>query len=302
MWTMGAGNWIKYGWGTSMNEEWVPGMQLNMDLSNRPTVNDCPHPTYAAIAAVHRIAKEYPAPYTLMCSGGLDSQTMLLSWHMSGVPFNVVSMQYKSSGMFFNDYDLVELGLLSERLDIQIDYKEFDLLTFLDSELPDVAKLNDCDSPQICTMLKAAELIKEGTILFSGNYLGVFARVNYTLLGAHRYAMRTETPNRKVIPFFLLHDPTFTTSFAAFGGKSETPARVYVDSGFPVVLPEKKFTGFEKIKEYFDKYHDDIPPMIRLKYSCKPSARAFDILYRHPYQGVLEEYRDFVSVNQILER
>ena len=300
MWTIGAGNWIKYGWGLSMKEEWKPNMQLYMDLTNRPSAKDCPHPIVAAIAAVHAIAKKYPAPYTLMCSGGLDSQAMLYAWHLSGVPFNVVSIQYKSSGTFFNDYDLTELETLSKNLGVHIDYREFDLMSFLRDELPTVARFNDCDSPQICTFIRMSEMIRRGTILFGGNYIGPRAFVNYTLLGLHRYSLRVSSPKRTLIPFFLMHDPVLASSFESFSNGKSQPAEVYASAGFPLAIPVRKFNGFEKIKEFFDRYHDDIPGLYRLTYSGKPSARAFDLLFRHPYEGVGNSYRDKIEMKQIL--
>lgn len=97
-----------------------------------------------------------------------------------------------------------------------------------------------------------------------------------------------------------MHDPVLASAFDPFSNGKLEPAAIYASAGFPLAIPVRKFNGFEKIKEFFDRYHDDIPSLHRLKYSDKPSDRAFDLLFRHPYEGVGHQYKDRAAMKQML--
>lgn len=296
MWSMGADDWIKYGWDSG---KWVPGAQLTIDLRSKEIAGnlDIHH---VAVSAVHKIVDTYPAPFTLMCSGGIDSQTMIWCWSLAKVPFNIMSTRYKSNGVFFNEYDLVSLRDFCNTNSFTITYQDFDLINFLEFGLPDIARDNDCDSPQICTHIKMTESITSGTVCFSGNCLMPRAHLNYTLLGMHRYALRSSTQSRQIIPFFLLHDPVLAKSFVKTSASFKSLDDIYRLAGVPIVSPPSKYNGFENIKEFYDKYYDRVTTVDRLQYAAKPSKRVFDLLFRHPYEGAGNQYKDSVQVNQIL--
>ena len=131
MFKMGTGNWIKYGWGDSLKEEWSPDESLTMDYTEFDISKLSSDPISAAIEAVEEISKTYPGPYTLMCSGGVDSQAMIWAWHKAGVPFNIVSIRYISDGIFFNQHDLVQLDEFCSKYNFTVNYKDFDLINFL---------------------------------------------------------------------------------------------------------------------------------------------------------------------------
>ena len=287
MWRMGAENWIRYGWGEEMSSTWTPDNKLHVDFSNHDPINPATTPSDAAILTVNDIINSYPAPYTLMCSGGVDSQLMIWAWRISQVPFKVVSVKYKSNGIWFNDYDLKELEELSNKTNLPIDYREFDIIDFLENGLSTVANDNDCDSPQICTHIKISEMVDSGTILFSGNIIqSKMSIINYTILGLHRYSLRASTATRKVIPFFLLHDPRFAFSFDQYSNLSNQKSKLYEIGGCPLICQPDKFNGFEKLKEYYDKYFMRVSIEDRKRFISKPSHRVFDLLFRHPYEGV----------------
>jgi hypothetical protein len=71
----------------------------------------------------------------------------------------------------------------------------------------------------------------------------------------------------------------------------ETPAedfiydRIYERCGLKIFRQEKKLTGFELVKDLYDKlYLKTISLQQRMKYSTKPSKRAFDVMLRYPYE------------------
>lgn len=290
--SFGANNWIKYGWGPNLEDKFC-NEPLVIDLSSYMEPEQPISPIDAAVNAVHKIAETYPAPYTLMSSGGVDSQCMIWAWHLSGVPFNVTSVRYVSEGVWFNEHDLVQLAEFSDMHKILVKYLDFDIINFLENDLPAVATTYDCDSPQLSTHIKMTELVSEGTILFGGNYIHPNGTMcSNTLLGLQRYADSINDPNRAVIPFFLLHDPVLAYSFLplhiaeknSFHCIEETSV-IYQRAGFPVIPQSQKFNGFEQVKIHYDddKYNVRISPKTRLQYCKHPSKRKFDLLFRYPY-------------------
>lgn len=285
---LGANDWIKYGWSTKLSSEFTPGEPLVVDCSNYISI-DYPTALDAAIQTVHTIVREYPAPYTLMCSGGVDSQAMLWAWHKSGQPYTVLSVKYISDSIWFNQHDISTLVQFSELHSIPITYAEFDVIEFLENNLSAVATINECDSPQICTHIQMTNLVPEGTAIFSGNYMSLEFQIplTYTLLGMHRYARQLkETSKLRVVPFFFLHTPELSHSFK----KPSTnhtgylyKCDIYSYNGFPVIAQSKKYTGFEQLKEYYDRFSDRVSRKARIVYSEKPSNRVFDLLFRYPY-------------------
>jgi hypothetical protein len=286
MTTLGSDNWIKYGWGTEMVSHYTIGDRLHIDFSNCTNKKNIPA-MLASSLAVDDIVEHYPAPYTLMCSGGVDSQAMIWAWHNSKIPFTVLSVKYISDNIWFNEHDLRELNVFCELYNIPIRYETFDILSFLENNLADICIKYDCDSPQIATHIKITEFVSHGTVMFSGNTLP--HSFSHTLLSMHRYGLSLEQQTSiKIVPFFLCHTPSLAYSFirpsdARIGylGKVDT----YISNSFPVIPQASSFNGFEELKKYYDQFfYNRITPVQRLHYSSKPSNRTFDHLFRHPYQ------------------
>lgn len=293
MWSFGHEDWIKYGWGPNMQATRNDCEPLYMDFSN----NKIPIKQMASLDAAHlaieHITKNYPKPYYLMCSGGIDSQTMLWAWHTSGVEYQVVSVKYITDYGWckrrFNQHDLVTLDEFCGIHGIPINYKTFDVIDFLENgELQKVSKENNCNSPQICTHIKMCSDIEDGTILFSGNFLSmpgantvdiIRSTLNYTILGLQRRSLV-----RKMVPFFLNFTPELAYSLSHGREHSVKSDRPIISSlrhhGYPVIEPKQKFNGFEKIKDHYDQYDDTITALQRLQYRSRGGVRAFDFMFR----------------------
>lgn len=274
---MGHDNWIKYGWGPELSSDYSLGKELRIDFTNFNNPKKILSPSEAAIDAVHKIAETYPAPYTLMCSGGRDSQTMILSWLAAGVPFQIMSFRYISENIFFNEHDLIALECLSKLYDLEINYQDLDIISFLENELDKINQLTDCGSPQLATHIKFSDFVPNGTIIYSGNVLlENRALMGYVGLSIHRNAINIASETKKIIPFFLLHTPDL--AYCLLNNTQIDP------DIFPLTCtPVQKFTGFEKIKEYYDKYSNRVTAQHKLKSACYPSSRVFDLLFRYPY-------------------
>lgn len=248
-------------------------------------------PMDAGIHAVNYIVENYPSPYTLMLSGGIDSQAMLWAWHKSRKEFKIVSARYNQD---MNSHDLKTLEKFALLHRIPITFLDFDVLDFLEKDYDNWANTYNCSSPQICTYMKIASLVESGTRIFSGNYIshtGIDS-LDYTILGLKRYAEITNTP---VVPFFFLSTPELAYSFMNISYKQissldysenyKNRVHCYQEGGYPVIAQDIKYTGFEKIKDYYDQHYNHLITIKhKLMVSSNPSRRVFDLLLRHPYE------------------
>ena len=256
----------------------------------------------AAQHTIEYITQNYPAPYTLYLSGGVDSQAMLYAWHKSGVPYKTFSATYNQS---LNDYDIHNLREFSAQHNINIDYHDFDLISFLENEHDYYANEYRCGSPQITTFMKLADLTTEGTVIFSGQYimkekqngnLGIPDRNNWSL---YHYGIKS---NKNIVPFFFLETNELAYAFDVMLPEIQvfhTPGS-YMDkvkcfqlNGFPVIEQEQGFNGFEKIKIMYDTNPPRLPT-VQEKISKLPSqtsTRNFDVLYRNKYEVSFIKYK-----------
>jgi hypothetical protein len=285
-------DWIKFGWGDKFQQEFDKSLHYYVDASARIISNK----SLIEIAnrVISDITKKYPPPYYLMVSGGLDSQAMLWCWLNSNVPFQAISFRYTGATNFktyLNDHDLVELDKFCNANDINVEYHNFDIISFLENDLEKYAVKYQCTSPQICTHMRLSELVPNGTVIFSGNFLRDF-HYDYTILGLKRYANKSL---RNIIPFFFLHDSelaNITLQLRSTKQNYDSKIEFYEGLAVPVIPQPNKQTGFEIIKDYYDTRNDlIISPKERIRYSSKPSKRKFDILFRYRYHDLIP-YQD----------
>lgn len=253
----------------------------------KETVND---PLAAAIEAVNDIVNNYSAPYNLLASGGIDSQAMIYAWKQSNYPFNVYSFRYNDT---YNLHDIDTLAVFCKREGIQYKIIDFDYISFLETEHDSIAKKYQCSSPQITMHIKMASFF-QGTCIYAGNFLNTgSANLTHAIMGLYRFSNTIEGKN--VIPYFFLHTPELAYSFRKLknidnsGGYTKR-IQMYQDGGFPVIPQEKKFTGFEKFKEYYDNHQYVLQDITnRLKFHNRASHRPFDWLFRYPYEELFQD-------------
>lgn len=259
----------------------------------------------AARYTVEYICNNYPGPYNLCVSGGIDSQAMIYAWHISNKPFNLYSAVYNND---FNLYDLETLTLFANNYNLLVNYIHLDVLDFLEKEHSIYAQNYLCGSPHITAYMKIADTIQNGTVIFSGNYIpkrkAIIAPEN--VMGLYHYSVLS---GRSCVPFFLCETrelahsfdqsiiPTLIDDANRVKGYTNKVA-IYTYNGFPVI-PQSLYnssylrdisgqTGFEKVKEYFDDDNNLPRPITSLdKITRLPSQRSnrnFDLLYRNKYE------------------
>lgn len=274
-------NWFKMGFGADL-EEYNPLFNFALDFSDAVSYPD-KNIVDIAIDTVNSIVKDYPPPFNLMASGGVDSQAMIYAWLISGQQFNIVSFKYTDgNGEIFNKHDLENLDLFAQRYNLDVDYREINIIDFLENDLISLADSIRCTSPQICAHAKIASLV-DGTVIFSGNALYRSATMyNYTVFGIQRFSLT----HRNVIPFFFLYDKFIAGAFLDSSrnlnmDEYHNKCDLYRQAGFPVIPQPDKYNGFERIKEYYDLQQDRITINDRLRFINKPSKRVFDVLFRY---------------------
>lgn len=289
-------DWINFGWGPKLSKSFSSSENYHIDFTNanyssRKISDVC-------IDAINNICNQYPPPYNLMVSGGIDSQAMIWCWKQTSVPFEIVTIRYiDQHGTVLNSHDIDNITKFSLLYDIKPQYIDFDIINFLENNLLDYAIKYQCTSPQITTYMCMSEMINNGTIVFSGDFLPYAATYSYTIFGLKRYA---DTTKRNIIPFFLLYDSELSTILTRYTNTHEDMLtndayHIKVNAmkkiGIPIIPQERKFSGFEKVKELYDARFDLVSVKDRLKYSSMPSKRIFDIVFRYKISEVVQ-YKD----------
>ena len=271
-------------------------LNINRHVSLNINPNIKPNILLALLAYIDKIVASYPPPYTLMCSGGADSQVMIWAWELSGHAYNAVHVTYDD----YNKFDTDTLDEFTKKYEIPYKKINFDVINFLENDLDTYARKYQCASPHICTYMAMSELIPAGTKIFSGNLVYVSARLplNNTIFGLQRY---TTISKNSIIPFFLLQDDDVTSAAAKLYNSLDTSGipliqenngrdtgyavkvLMYTTAGIPIVSQEDHFTGFDRIKDYYDQFQNRVSFKERLRYSIYGSKRVFDHLFRHKY-------------------
>lgn len=217
----------------------------------------------------------------LCLSGGVDSQAMIQSWMEAGLKFDIAVMVFKGE---HNNHDYDHAKLYCDKIGIDPVLVEIDVINFLVRDNHEFGEKYRCTSPHFNTHYKFFDKLREmgytgicggGTALAKGKDgwgpVPTPAQMNYV-----EYARLNEFP---VINNFLGYDPKLCWTIALLTpphdtmwvGAVETLDSIKVDNekryrakvvgyqnhGFDVIPQEEKFTGFEKVKDYFaDKYND----------------------------------------------
>lgn len=274
-------------WG--LLDNWCVGQRLNDRhwWSIRPGVVDADllEPSLAAfksyrVDAANRLLDTMGSRPVLAVSGGVDSQAMLQSFYETGRSFDIASLVFKGS---LNQHDIEFAEQAAARWGKKLYLIELDVMQFLLRELDNYADRYQCNSPQFaCHHWFYEQLIEQG---FTGIVAGgdawtpvtdgswrwactmarcawlTFARVNnFTLHG--NFLASTWQLN---FSLGACYDPTPDLDRLAEENKDnfgEFSRQMIVDRyqqkltafrrfGFDIVPQSNKFTGFEKVKEYF---------------------------------------------------
>lgn len=249
-------------------------------------------PLESAEIAINHILKNYPKPYHVMVSGGIDSQATLYSWKLFGKDFIPTYVTYNTN---LNNHDLITLFEFSKNNKIDLLSYDFDVLDFYNTQHEEYVYKYNCPSPHLTVHLSMIKNLP-GTVIMSGNFL-----INPSLTPSNQIGFHNGVNERSFIPFFFWSHPNLAYSLILHRKKTnyrETqdsqfyPYRVkeYIDMGFPVISQGKvKYTGFEQIKEiYRENYKPANPAITKLRYyATRRNYDPYDEILRYPYEGKL---------------
>lgn len=250
---------------------------------------------------VQSIMENYKPPYRVMVTGGVDSQTVLLAWKWFGKDYIPTCVTYNGD---YNRHDLVTLDKFATRENISVEYIDFDLFSFYESRYFELADIYKIASPHFGAHIGMTENL-DGTVIFSGDRLpkkgGAIAVPNVCLYNA--------SINRSMVPYFLIQTPELAYSklhtlsklsseYQLIQDQYLTKVEILQREGLPVIPQDNKYTGFERVKEFYDQYHSKIPKSVKLKYASRPSKRAYDLLFRYP----LEEKYGYSKFKYLINR
>ena len=202
---------------------------------------------------------------------------MLNAFIASGVPFKTVIMRFNNN---LNDFDTEEMIEFCDKHQIPYKIFDFNVLDFFESgTYLHYGKTYQCRSPQLATHLYLCDHIK-GCPVFAwqapeffhysdpkdNKQMVCFGLPGYLHSVYIRYFVQTK---RWGVPFFFLYTPELLCSFfhlpliQKLVWFSQKGANVYYSyilkclsyrhSGFSVHPRKNKYTGFEKIKDHYDR-------------------------------------------------
>lgn len=206
----------------------------------------------------------------LCLSGGVDSQAMIQAWQEAGLKFDVAVMKFSND---LNNQDVDHAKLYCNTNNIPIKEIEFDVVNFLTRESIEQGEKYRCTSPHFITHYKFFDILREmgytgiccGGTAFAPGKDGwgpapSIAQINYL-----EYSKLNEFP---VFGNFLGYDAKLCWSIALltpphaaswhkesidFANDTRYLSKVegYQRHGLNIIPQSQKYTGFEKVKDYF---------------------------------------------------
>lgn len=227
----------------------------------------------------------------LCLSGGIDSQAMIQCWKEAGLKFDVAILVFNDN---LNSHDTEMARLFCKKYNIEPVEININVIKYLTREHYVQAEKYHCTSPHFSTHYKMFDMLKDmgytgiccggqafakdettwGPCLSAAqiNYLE-YSRINqFPVLGNFLgydpnlcWSIAILTPSEfkwEVSPLDSLDEATHKRYLAKIEG--------YTRHGFDIMPQESKFTGFEKVKEYFAAQTKD--------------PWTFEKRFRHPFE------------------
>jgi len=224
---------------------------------------------------------------TVCMSGGVDSQAMAYSFIKANVPFKVAILMFSDN---LNRHDLKEAFQFCEEFKIPFKVYEIDILNFFESnQYKSYSKKYRCYSPQLIVHLYLLDLIDDFAVM-AGNPI----QMTLNQRGKYSFNMPSDLyfcyeryfkkNNKEGLGLFFMATPELIYSFwrcpsfkQLLSGKNlnidsssyEFKIKLYNEGGFKVNPQSTKQTGFEFIREYYQKKFPGENP-------------AFDLMFRAP--------------------
>lgn len=216
----------------------------------------------------------------LAVSGGIDSQAMLQSFVEAGIDFDIATMVFNYD---YNSHDVEFARQTAERYGRKIVEIPLDVMRFLQLQLWDYAEKYQCNSPQFsCHHWFYEQLISLGyDCVIAGGHTWIpwagntwiwgntparhawwtFAQVNQFALRGN-FLASTWQLNCAITLNYPLHEQVDDsrgkvtdddeTGRLIEAAQYQKKVLAFRNFGFDIIPQKNKFTGFEKVKAYFN--------------------------------------------------
>ncbi|MFZ3231168.1 MAG: hypothetical protein WA160_13250 [Pseudobdellovibrio sp.] len=238
----------------------------------------------------------------LCVSGGIDSEVMLISFLEAKVDFNVNILKFKND---FNDYDTFNVIEFCKQKNLKINIIELDIISFFESGQSLVyGSKYQCQSPQIAVHLWMLDQVK-GYPVLSGNFIyPMKTESGFFYVGLPgelhcAYFRYFDLNKREGVPWFLIYTAELYQSFfntksiqAQLRSEPENQlefsyvmkCQIYNEAGFNVKPRPDKYTGFEKVRKYYDDKFGTL------------NGTKFDELFRKPLEELFPFPKEFLQL------
>lgn len=262
------------------------------------------NPFIEAVKAAKLIRKSFKNnTLWLALSGGVDSECMAQAFIAAQINFCVAICRFKGG---YNDFDIQYAISFCKKNKISYQIFELDIFKFYENnEHLKYGKKYGCNSPQLTAHMKFIESVP-GAVVCAWNppCLRLCNSKISVVLPTDRYIAFDRFYRDKHIPgtyFFFLYTAELFYSFLRmslyqdiFFKKTSNSHRllsiddyvfkckVYTDSGFTISPRKAKYTGFEKIKEFYGKLHQ------------REQDPVYEELFRYPLQQIRPDPIDVI--------
>lgn len=269
-------------------------------------------PLQSVKLTVENIVSNFPPPYNLLCTGGVDSQAVLFAWKkFAGEAIKHTKVWTFLYDDYSNWYDVENVPGICSKYNLPHQFVDFNLLNFLESgECLEFQKRWGTYSPQMAAYIKMLQSF-DGTRIMSGN----FANDNLAkiILGqgitpCHYSLIRFAKEEKNCIPFFFLHDSNLARTkflveesvfdyFEDLDEDYKTKCNLYKHHGFDITPQVKKYSGFEGFKDVYDLYYK-ASPLEKTCIGVRASSRAFDIQRRYLIESEVRQHNKIIFETQ----
>lgn len=277
--------------------------------------------TEARLAArqIYQKSLELGLPIQICISGGIDSEATAEAFLAEGIPFQTITMRFNDG---WNDFDIAPAIEFCKLHNLDQKFYDLDIIRFLETDLYlEYAHKYNCNSYQLCAHLWLLDQLEGIPVLGGQQFLPIFKLINGKIeasaagqidllkvigLSGHRhmsYYRYAKKNNRFLVSEFMQYTPELVMAFLRLPMYQEFISRGtdlenvnltytqkclwYEQAGFKAKAKQAKFTGFEKLQNYYAAKFD--------------KTWAINDLFRLPLEAKIPDKKTFVKIPHFAE-
>lgn len=226
----------------------------------------------------------YPDNVTVPLSGGVDSEVVLRCAMETNKTVKIAIMRLLIGNDVYNQHDIKSAFDLCEEFGLEPEIYDLDIEWFLESkEYQSYCRNYFTTSYQLVSHLWLVDQTGSDFVVMPGDFASKFGgRPFMQPFKYFCYDYYNDKNDTTLIGDFLSHTSEIINSSIMLAKKTkfvpgakksyEGKIKFYNQAGFPVKARKQKYTGFEKVKDYFDQKHK--------------AFRYVDRVYRSPMENM----------------